>query len=380
MPARPSASRRSRPPLSDPASSPGREPAAKVELSLRLSRDGERPLTKAQRRFDALLKKVETLRAERARMATRWEKFLKVYRERVHPEERRMADRRRQVVRLLAAYWRKPKGLGSRQREYLEDLLRAQLRQLEELGPDALDAETRKLWEELNPPPAESEGAGEEDGAGDGAGADAEPEAKAADAADAASSRREPEGAAARKARESAERREAARKRGVGVIYKQLAKALHPDLEQDPAMRERKHTLMQELTKAHREGDLHTLLRLELEWLKREDGDLAKLGDEQLGIYCELLEEQIEGLQAEVREVGLRPGFAAMWRFANPMNGGPADVESILLSIRQTSEALKRLRDALGGPEGREALRAILQEVGAERRARADSFGFAEGF
>ncbi|MDQ3417913.1 MAG: hypothetical protein M3541_03900 [Acidobacteriota bacterium] len=45
---------------------------------------------------------------------------------------------------------------------------------------------------------------------------------------------------------------------------------LHPDLEQDPSLRERKTGLMQEVTAAHAGGDLHTLLRLELEWI---DGD-----------------------------------------------------------------------------------------------------------
>jgi hypothetical protein len=346
-------------------------------------------LTKVKRRFDALLRKVETLRAERARMAARWEKFLKVYQERIHPEERRMVERRRQVVNLLAASWRKPKGLGSRQREHLAELLCAQVRELIEFGgPGGLDEETRKLWAELNSSPADEGGAfaqdeaeareaepGEDSEEGTEDGSRADP----AGATEEAEPQAEPETAEARRVREDAERREQARKRGISVIYKQLAKALHPDLEQDAAMRERKHALMQELTKAYREGDLHTLLRLELEWLKCEEGDLAKLGDEQLGIYCELLEEQIEGLQAEVRDVVLRPGFSAMLRFMNPMNGGPTDVESILLSIRRTSESLKGLRDALDGPQGREALRAILQEVGVERRRR-EYFGFGPGF
>lgn len=137
---------------------------------------------------------------------------------------------------------------------------------------------------------------------------------------------------------------------------------------------------MQELTKAHREGDLHTLLRLELEWIKREEGDLERLGDEKLGIYCELLEEQVEELQAEVREVGFEPRFAAMARFMNPAGGGPQEVEKILLSIRQTSESLKRLRDALAGPEGRQALRAILEEVEAQRVREAYLGGFETGF
>lgn len=363
MPVRRSTSRHLRPPSSA---------AAATELSLRLSREGERPLTKAQKRFDTLVRRVETLRAERTRMTVRWEKFLHTYRERIHPEERRMVERRRQVARVLGASWRAPKGLGSRQRDLLEDLLRAQLRELVEFGAEGLDAELRALWEELNPPaPEEAD--------------DGHVESKTQSAPEENEGpKSEPEGAAETEdtppPSPRATEREEARKRTTVSIYKQLAKALHPDLEQDPAMRERKHTLMQELTKAHREGDLHTLLRLELEWIKREEGDLERLGDEKLAIYSELLEEQVADLQEEIREVAFTPRFSAMARFMNPVGGGPDDMEKILLTIRQKSDSLKTLRDALSGSEGRQALRAILAEVDAQRRRQAESLGFAEGF
>jgi hypothetical protein len=36
-------------------------------------------------------------------------------------------------------------------------------------------------------------------------------------------------------------------------------------------------TVMQELTAAYRNHDLHTLLRLELEWIRREEGDLDRI-------------------------------------------------------------------------------------------------------
>ena len=359
-----------------------------VPLSLRLVGDQERPLTKAQKRFDALLRKVETLRAEKVRLGMRWEKFLQLYRERIHPEEQRMVERRRQVVRLLEAYWRAPKGLGSRQRDNLEGLLRAQLAVLVDIEGEALEVELKKLWVELNwIEPASDKVAGEAgaDHADDAEGAAPKPEF----AEEKMDEEPEPEvesppkseraRAAEAKAAERLAQREEARKRTVVSIYKQLAKALHPDLEQDPALRERKHTLMQELTKAHREGDLHTLLRLELEWIKREEGDLEKLGDEKLGIYCELLEEQVTELQAELREVAFAPRFGAITRFMNPMTGAPGDIERILLALRQLSESLKGFRDSLSGPEGRRALRTILQEVAEERR-RAESVRFDEGF
>ncbi len=67
------------------------------------------------------------------------------------------------------------------------------------------------------------------------------------------------------------------RKRSIASIYKQLAKVLHPDLEPDNERRQSKVVLMQELTAAYRNNDLHTLLRLELEWIQREEHDLERL-------------------------------------------------------------------------------------------------------
>src|SRR5262249_32289123 len=67
---------------------------------------------------------------------------------------------------------------------------------------------------------------------------------------------------------------EAARARTVAIIYKQLARVLHPDLEGDGGRRKEKLQLMQELTEAYRQRDLHTLLRLEMQWIENEGGDL----------------------------------------------------------------------------------------------------------
>jgi hypothetical protein len=407
-------------------SAPGRQ--------LRLVASPGRPLTKAQKKFDRLLRKVETLRAERGRATARWDAFVKIYQEQIHPEERRMLARRKQVVLLLAAQWRKPKGLGKLQREQLAVLLAGQLRSLAEEGPELMDEELRALWSELQPARGPEEEESAEAGADHGEAADqaemppelsalidqlgldrkafhsrmspeeimGEIQRQMRDGPGATSSggggdergaagemsgrgggarpRSARQEAAERKAAERAAAREEARKRTVVSIYKQLAKVLHPDLEQDLAMRERKHTLMQELTKAYREGDLHTLLRLELAWLKREEGDLERLGDEKVGIYCELLEEQVEELQAEIRDLPFSPRFAVVARFARPFGQGPQNVESILISIRELSESLRRFRDEMSGPRSRESLREALREVAAQRREAERWRSFMDGF
>ena len=398
------------------SSEPRPKPSAPVaSLGLRLVGEAGKPLGKAQKKFDRLLRKVEALRREKQREILRCERFLALYQEQIHPEEQRLHKRRRELVLLLAAAWRAPKGLGARQREQLTALLESQLQELlATAGPEALDEELKNLWVELHPRPEASEtvGAGEEapaipaevadmirdmgldpksfkpgmsfadlmgeverqlggsfeGGASSGGGPGEEPASRPKTAR---------AQAAERKAAERAAAREEARKRTVVGIYKQLAKVLHPDLEQDPALRERKHALMQDLTKAYREGDLHTLLRLELEWINREEGDLARLGDEKLGIYSELLEEQVAELEAEIRDLPYSPRFAAVGRFAHPYYGLPADAGDILRSIRELSVSLKQFRDALSGPAAREELREALRQVGLQRKrqARRDGFG-----
>ncbi len=46
------------------------------------------------------------------------------------------------------------------------------------------------------------------------------------------------------------------------TVYRQLARAHHPDLERDPAQQQAKTALMQEITAAYEAGDLYALLQL----------------------------------------------------------------------------------------------------------------------
>jgi hypothetical protein len=79
----------------------------------------------------------------------------------------------------------------------------------------------------------------------------------------------------ARAAEERPRRHEQLRKDSLGAVYRRLVKELHPDLERDPAEREKKSRVMQEITAAHALGNLHALLQLELEWLG--DGATTRL-------------------------------------------------------------------------------------------------------
>src|SRR5262249_9138644 len=58
-------------------------------------------------------------------------------------------------------------------------------------------------------------------------------------------------------------------KTGLNSIYKQLVKAFHPDLEQDPNSKGQKEDLMKKLIIAYEKNDLFTLLALQSEWLNQ---------------------------------------------------------------------------------------------------------------
>lgn len=102
------------------------------------------------------------------------------------------------------------------------------------------------------------------------------------------------------------------RERDLGQLYKQLVKLLHPDLEQDPARRREKEEAMKRLTVAHEAGDVLTLLRLEVEWMHREQSNLSRLGEERLATYNQVLREQVAELRQQVASVGDHPRYAPL--------------------------------------------------------------------
>jgi hypothetical protein len=112
------------------------------------------------------------------------------------------------------------------------------------------------------------------------------------------------------------------RKRSIANIYKQLARVLHPDLERDTERQKKKVQLMQELTVAYRQNDLHTLLRLEMQWIENEGGDIERLTEEKLDVYNEILAEQVQGLEQRLRDLMFHPRYRPIVVF----NDGPTRV------------------------------------------------------
>ncbi|HEY4290607.1 MAG TPA: hypothetical protein VGN00_26080 [Puia sp.] len=106
------------------------------------------------------------------------------------------------------------------------------------------------------------------------------------------------------------------RARSINSIYKQLVKIFHPDLEQDPDLKLQKEELMKKLTTSYRNGDLHTLLKLELQWIQKEGTNIDKLSDEKLALYNESLREQANDLAGEIDQLLHHPRYQPLYQFA----------------------------------------------------------------
>lgn len=83
-------------------------------------------------------------------------------------------------------------------------------------------------------------------------------------------------------------------------VYRKLASALHPDREPDPDERARKTTLMQRVNQAYDKKDLLKLLELQLELEHIDAQHIANLSEERLKHFNKILREQLAELEQEI--------------------------------------------------------------------------------
>lgn len=86
-------------------------------------------------------------------------------------------------------------------------------------------------------------------------------------------------------------------------VYRKLVSSLHPDREPDPAERERKTALMQQLNTAYENKDLLALLELQLQIEQLDERALAAMSSERLKHFNKVLKEQVDELEHEVRVI-----------------------------------------------------------------------------
>jgi hypothetical protein len=103
--------------------------------------------------------------------------------------------------------------------------------------------------------------------------------------------------------------------KAVQDIYRTLARALHPDHEQDADERTRKTRLMSEVNVAYEAKDLLRLLALQLELERVDESRVETIAEERLLHFARILDEQAKQIAAELSgvempyrmELGLMP-------------------------------------------------------------------------
>jgi len=306
-----------------------------------------RALTPAQRAFNKLVSKVEKLRDKLDRETRRLDAALAYYGEHLQPRLQRQTALRKDLVRALGPYLDDKRLKRKNDREALRSMVADQIDEIVQHEGSLGDEDLRELFTRLHGidiDEAEREDVAaarsviedmfdelgiEIDLSGLQPGmTDEELAVKAAEMQEEIRreaeemERREKEAAARRRKRprsprqvekeERARQAEEIRKKSIATIYKQLARVLHPDLEPDEERRQQKVALMQELTAAYRDNDLHTLLRMELEWIEREETHLDRLTEEKLAVYNQVLREQARMLEQELSGLPRHPRYQPM--------------------------------------------------------------------
>ena len=83
-------------------------------------------------------------------------------------------------------------------------------------------------------------------------------------------------------------------------VYRQLASALHPDRERDPAEHRRKTALMSQANAAYGRHDLLALLQIQLEVNQADPDALLEMPEEKIAAMTSFLRQQAAGLEGEL--------------------------------------------------------------------------------
>jgi hypothetical protein len=139
-------------------------------------------------------------------------------------------------------------------------------------------------------------------------------------------------------------------KKSIHKIYKRLAKALHPDLEQDVKLKVLKEELMKKLTCAYDARDLHALLALEMEWTGGSIDQDELESSEQIMTYREILNNQVESLKKTIDTLIFQPRYGPIQRFYKDRSGGldilVSEQERLTKEVKTLQELVNRLHSS----------------------------------
>lgn len=119
-------------------------------------------------------------------------------------------------------------------------------------------------------------------------------------------------------------------------LFRQLASALHPDRETDPAARERKTTLMGEANAAYARKDLLALLQLQQHAALSDPLATGALAEDQIAAMTLLLKEQVADLERE--RAGKHDALAQEFQVPQGFGVTPRTLQMVLLEQEEELE------------------------------------------
>jgi hypothetical protein len=372
----------------------------------------EARLNKGQREFNRLVRRIEELQRAIAEENQRLDRLVAFYHSNVFPLEQEIIRIRREILRgLLARLSGLPKGRSAEKKRLLKILQHQMANHMIELN-DTFDDEFLALFQaimkctpkefeqrEKNKIQAEIQKEMQQeledmnvdvDLSGLAPGSTIEEIQRTLDEVQRTlGARRDaekpPETDFSKRQRQEEEERqrlaEEMKSKDVARLYKQLAKLLHPDLELDPERRSAKEAAMKQLNASHEAGDLHAMLKMEIEWITQEGTDAGRLSDHKLAVYNSVLSEQVEELDQTLYTVWTHPRFAVLEPFHQPMLGlsfvHPKDMED---DVRYVLDVLQKALAILNGDPTPVNEKWLAKELGPSkpgRNPRNPSFGFS---
>jgi hypothetical protein len=127
-------------------------------------------------------------------------------------------------------------------------------------------------------------------------------------------------------------------------VFRQLAKALHPDREMDDKKRERKSELMQKVNIAYKDQDLLTLLALQLEIEQINQDNIDNIAEASLAHYNKVLSKQCAEIKNEI--LALKDQLDVQFNLPSVYLKKPNDVNLLLdEKVEYLEGAQKQLED-----------------------------------
>ncbi len=159
---------------------------------------------------------------------------------------------------------------------------------------------------------------------------------------------------------------EVLQKNSTGMIYKQLAKVLHPDLEQNPVLKSQKEDAMKRLTVAYEENDLHELLSIRIEWMGHKETDQNVVdteNEEQLKIYNSILKDQVDDLQMQIDMAHMHPRYMEIGdHFSDNPSTCMFKFNQMLTALHEDNKNFRSLAEKLSSDNSKRVLSAIIDE------------------